>query len=277
MIIKEFIIGDDEDMGVQATSLVDEPAILENFEFFNKVKMGRLKDKEVEPGVRLGDFYEYTASPEPEIIDTSHEFCRKKAGFVYHISEINAWGNMGSTDREKFGFNLDSNFFKGFNGNTGSFQVNQQIYNCRHWLRKVNSINDIPKYKQKMFINKRPVDLSINFKVSDIEKREIEGMVLQSGQFIYRNDINGLGEGYGFFTRETIRQLKEKYGMNRTLTIQHNEDITGKGILLDSYLTEENDETQWYMKWKIIDQGLWEVIKLGYVRGFSIEAFFDVA
>ena len=47
-IIKELIIGEDEEMGIQAVSLVDEPAILENFVYFNdEVKLGRLSDKEI--------------------------------------------------------------------------------------------------------------------------------------------------------------------------------------------------------------------------------------
>jgi len=275
-IIKELVLNEDrEESGIHAVSLVTDPAIMENFVYFNKdVKIDLAQ---TDAGVPVRDFYEYTAQPEPEIIENSHQFCREKAGNVYHISEINAWGRMGSQTKKSYGFNTDSKFFSNFNGNVGSFNVNRQIYNCRHWLRRVNSVNEIPAYKRTMnFKNQNNLrdDLKIEFKVSNKEKREIEGLVLQSGQFIYRKDINGK-EGYVYCSRETIRKLKEKYGFNRTITIQHEEDMTGSAILLDSWLNEDDEQTKWFLRFKIINDKLWELIKVGDLRGFSIEAIFD--
>ena len=121
-------------------------------------------------------------------------------------------------------------------------------------------------------------DFTIDFRVSNEEKREVEGMALQSGQFIYRHDINGLGPGYVFFTRDTIRKVMKRYGFNRTITIEHSENITGSAILLNSWLDEDdgNNITKWYLKYKIIDDTLWNAIKLGLIKGFSIEGLFDV-
>lgn len=275
-VIKELILDEDDDMsGIQAISVVDDPAIKEDFVFFNNQVKIDLRTTPV--GVPLRDFYTYTSAPEPEIIDTSHDFCRHKAGHTYHISEINAWGNTPTATQKEMGFIEESNFFKTFQGNVGSFNVNQQIYNCRHWLRRVNSLDEIPTYKQKMKFGKEKKDnLEVEFNVSNKEKREIEGLVLQSGQFIYRNDLDG-DPGYVFFTRKTVRQLQEKYGYNRNLTIQHQSDITGTAILLDSKLEEdeENNQTRWYLKYKIIDDSLWEAIKFGVIKGFSLEGLFS--
>ena len=273
--IKELIIDDDLNLGIKAISLVDDPAIQENFLYFNKeVKMDF---RTTEAGVSIRDFYEYTAAPLDELVDNSHQFCKDHAGKVFHQSEINAWGRLRENERKEFGFIMENNFFQAFHGNIGSFNVNQQIYNCRHYLRRVNSVDEIPVYKRKMnFKKEEKNDLKVEFKVSNKEKREIEGLVLQSGQFIYRRDIEGM-EGYVFFTRDTIRKLKERYGYNRSMTIQHQEDITGTAILLDSWLVEddENNKTLWFLKYKIINDKLWDVIKNQQVKGYSIEGLFD--
>lgn len=274
-IIKELIIDEDnEESGISAISLVDDPAIEENFLYFSKEKEINLI--KTEAGVPVREFFEYTSAPEPEIIENSHQFCREKAGRVYHISEINNWGRLPNDTQKTYGFNMDSNFFGNFRGNVGSFNVSQQIYNCRHWLRRINSPDEIPGYKRKMKFKsqKRNTELKIDFKVTDKEKREIEGLALQSGQFIYRNDIDEGRGGYVYFTRDTIRKLKEKYGYNRTITIQHEEDITGSAILLNSWLeeSEEDNKTKWFLKYKILNDKLWDVIKDNKIVGYSIEA-----
>lgn len=283
MIIKELIIDDnDERSGIRAVSLVDEPAIEENFLFFNKdvkIELARTTPG----GVPIRDFFEYTAQPEPETIETSHDFCIEHAAKVYHISEINAWGGLKQS-YEYDGMIQESDYFTNFHGNIGSYNVNKQIYNCRHWLRRVNSLDEIPSHKLNKTYStyyglkkekKEPVEFE--FEISSKEKREIEGLALQSGQFIYRKDIQGEGEGYIYFSRDTIRKVQQKYGFNRSITIQHQSDITGTCILLDSWLVEddENNKTQWFLKYKVIDDKLWEIIKNQIVKGFSIEGMFD--
>lgn len=283
--IKQLIMDDDENYGVKAISLVDDPAIETNFLFFNKekpktnlffkneIKLELLN--ETPGGSYIRDFYHYTAQPEPEIIETSHDFCRHKAGNIYHISEIQSWGKLNENEKKEYGFNTESNFFASFNG-VGSFNVNDQIFNCRHWLRRVNGIDEIPEYKRRMKFSKDKSILFVDFKVSNKEKREVEGLVLQSGQFIFRDDLDG-NPGFVYFTRETVRKIMKKYGFNRSITIQHKEDITGTSILMDSWLieNEEDNKTQWFVKYKIINDKLWDVIKKGLVKGFSLEGIFS--
>lgn len=290
MIIKELIIDENEELGVYAVSLVSKPAIKTNFEYFNeqqKVKLGRRQDKAAEAGVNLDDFWVYTAEPDAEIISTSHKFCKQKAGNVYHISEINAWGSFSQSQQEDYKFITTSPFFATFNKDTANKNIDQQIFGCRHHLKRVKNIDQIPEYKRSLFSKNEPpkvvpqnftLKASQNFelKVSDKEKREISGVALRSGQFIYRKDIDGEGDGYVYFSRDTIRKIKERYGFNRTITIEHSEDITGTAILLDSWLVENEDNTEWFLKYKIIDDKLWEVIKDEQVVGYSVEALLMV-
>lgn len=289
MIIKELIIDDEsEDLGVYAVSIVSNPAIETAFEYFSKeqtIKLGRRAQKAEESGIDLNEFWVYTAEPDSEIISTSHKFCVQKAGNVYHISEIQGWANLSQQQKDDYKFVSTSNFFATFNDTIPNKNIDQQIFGCRHHLRKVRNIDEIPTYKQQIF-KKKPDEFQkteltsqkIELKVSDKEKHEISGVALRSGQFIYRKDIDGQGPGYVYFSRETIRKIKEKYGYNRTLTIEHSADITGSAILLDSWLKDddENNTTEWFLKYKILDNNLWEAIKNEVIIGFSIEALFRV-
>lgn len=116
------------------------------------------------------------------------------------------------------------------------------------------------------------------FDISSQEKHEVEGVVMTSGKFIYRNDVGDGSDGYVYFSRDVVRKLKESYGFNRTITIEHMSNITGTAILLDSWLVEDDDNniTQWFTKYKIINDELWKAIKAGAIKGFSIELYGSV-
>lgn len=292
-IIKELII-DGEEQGIKAISLVDEPAIETNFVYFKHQNNIELRSVDVGGGyiVDLDEFWEFTADPEPPTIATSHQFCIDHVDKVYHIDEIRAWDRFKPSYKNgPSGFITQSNFFATFNGvNSVSFNGDEQVYNCRHWLRRVRKISQLSQAQITQYRKKTPLNInqSSNTKFSnevqfavDVEKKEIAGAALIPGKMIYRNSIPGWGEpGYVYVSKSTIKALKEKYGFNRSLTIQHQDDVTGKAILLDSWIYPEKPENYgidvpdgtWFLKFKIIDNKLWEVIKERKVVGFSIEA-----
>lgn len=261
--IQEDLQGED---GIQAISVVDDPAINVNFEYFAKGQ--------------LLPFFKYTAYPDPEIIPTSHKFCRSHAGQVFHIDEIKTWT---SSDE---GWIADAQFFQNFTNDKGgpnyegdySFNCDSQLFNCRHRLIRVSKTSDIPPAKKAKYGFMQDEHF-VEMKMASEEKHEIEGLVLRSNQMIYRNDVDGSGNpGYVYFSRETVRKLKEKYGWNRNMTFQHRENILGKAILMDSYLEEDEKlkETRWFLKYKIIDNKLWELVKNKVVKGFSLEGIFKM-
>jgi hypothetical protein len=297
MLIREMIIEDGED-GVYAISLVDFPAIMKNFVHFNEQIELRTVDVGGGYFVDLDDFFKYTATPEPEKIPTSHTFCNVKAwngSNAHHISEIRSWDRFRKMDfnGKASAFIEESSFFKDFNGiNNYSFNIDEQIYNCRHHFARVRRIKEIPAYKQQMYKKPYPNKIEqskeymseIQFKV-DKEKKEIAGPALIPNLMIYRNDVGGSGDdGYVFLSAKTIKKIKENYGFNRTLTIQHETDITGRAILLDSFIYPEKNENYgvevpdgtWFLRYKIIDEKLWEVIKEQDIIGFSIEGMFNL-
>lgn len=269
--IKELLIDEENpELGIHAISIVDDPAIEVPFLYFNK---------------GLLPFWKWTAYPEEELLDNSHEFCKEHAFInkdrVYHTSEIQEWGKLSKANKDIYKFIPESNFFETFDDNVSNFNGDQQIFNCRHYLLRVDSINEVPKEKRHMLnMNKEYI---IEFRIDDEEKRIIKGLCLQSGQFIFRNDVGNGHPGYVYLSRDTIRKLKEKYGYNRSLTFQHRDDITGNAILMKSWIEEDdiNNRTKWFMEYKILPTStgdkLWNIIKANDgACGFSIEAIFKI-
>jgi len=286
MIFRELILEDEFD-GVNAISLVDAPAIMKNFVHFSEEI--ELRTVKVDGGfLDLDEFWKYTASPDDETIPTSHKFCKLKAGNVFHISEIRGWDSKKSSYE---GFIQESDYFKDFKGsNSVSFNIDNQLYNCRHHFKRVRKARDVPEWKQQQWKKKtkfsnEKVQKNIQFNI-DKEKREIVGLALVPNLMIPRHNVGNTGKsGYVWLSKKTIKQIKEKYGFNRTLTIQHEADITGRAILLDSWLCPddkdikfnvESIEGSWALRYKIIDDKLWQLIKDQSVVGFSIESFFSL-
>ena len=253
-IVKELKMSEEEYSGIQSISFVPDPAIEANFEYFASNKL---------------PFFKYTAEPQPETIDTSHEFCKNHAGKIYHISEIN---NFAKERDKSF---MDVDYFANFTDETTEHNIDQQLYNCRHHFRRVKDINEVPKSKIGLIKTNMEEESYFTFNIENEEKRQVQGLALKSNQFIFRKNADGKGNpGHVYFSRDTIRQLHKKFGFNRSISFKHREDITGNAILLDSWLVEDekNIETSWYLKYQIIGEPLWAQVKSGNVRGFSIEA-----
>lgn len=253
--IKELKIDENDDItGTHAVSFVDSPAIERRFEYFKN---------------DYHEFFKFTAAPDPEVIETSHKFCREHAGKVYHISEIQKWDRYKNED----GFIKESNFFKDFNGKGHQgFNGDSQLYNCRHSLIRINGPSEIPsKWKDNFEANR------IYLKIENEEKRIVTGPILISNKMIYRKDVDGEGnEGYVFFSKDTIRKMQKKYGLNKRISLQHEEDMTGHAIMIKSFLKEEDDKLIWYGSYQIISDELWNYVKTQKVIGFSIEALFNL-
>ena len=259
-VIKELKICDDnEGGGIQAISFVPEPAIETNFEYFASNGL---------------PFFKYTAEPEPETIATSHDFCKRHAGHVFHISEIKSFAKQ----RDK-SFIEESNYFADFKDEMDNYNIDQQLYNCRHYFARVSSLDEVPAGKRHLMKTNMEEETYFTFAIQNEEKKQVQGLALKSNQLIYRNNADGQGNpGYVFMSRDTVRKLQRKFGFNRSITFKHREDITGNAILLDSWLVEDdaNLDTSWFLKYQIIGEKLWQQVKNGYVRGFSIEAIFQM-
>lgn len=115
----------------------------------------------------------------------------------------------------------------------------------------------------------------IFFSIKDEEQRIVTGLVMKSGQWIPRKDADSYGNpGYIYFSRESVRKMQNLFGYNRKLTIHHSDEITGDAMLLDSFLIENQNTTEWHCTYKVLTDKLWTYVKEKRVMGFSVEAFF---
>ena len=132
------------------------------------------------------------------------------------------------------------------------------------------------------FSKEEPIQLQFND-----EKHVITGIALRADYPIYRNSVN-YGEHYVVFTKETIRQIVEKYskfGFNNLVNIEHDQNhYVDNIIMLESYIVDkerglnpiefEVSDGSWIVSYKVNDITLWDKIKKGEVKGFSVEGLF---
>lgn len=288
----------DDKCGILAISFVQYPAIEKDFVHFSTdfLKVGKgIEVKETPTTSILHPVFGWkywrvmTVAGQPWKIDTSHEFCKNHAdpnNNIYHVEEIRDWHTTLSTEEAK-GWINESNYCANFNGKPKEgYKLENQLYNCRHYLQPVMNPADITpaiikRTKKYDKIKYNSQKFTINFSVSDKEQRVVKGVAMIPDQLIYRRDNAGL-EYYVYFTVETIKKLKEKYGFNRTITIQHDgNDATGNAILLNSWIYDGTNDNctikdlkkgSWCVEYKILNENLWSYIKDGKIKGFSIEA-----
>ena len=122
------------------------------------------------------------------------------------------------------------------------------------------------------------------------EKRIITGVALLADTPIYRVKPDG-EEYYVVFDRETIEQLVTKYAkymFNNFVNIEHSDQHFVDGMyMIESYLknsergivpTEfsEIPDGSWIVSYKVDNIDVWEKIKSGEVKGFSIQGVFNL-
>lgn len=299
MKIKELKFDENDlDSGIMAISFVTHPAIEKDFMFFSDdfltTKKGIKKPKQLTDTQKLLDpvygwkYWEMkTRNNETPTIPTSHEFCKKHVDGVYSVDDIHAWesqyGNSDGWINNSQGEGLYCQNFKGIKEQ--NFNLDQQLFNCRHFLTPCRDITKVKKAGYKLSSDKEQV-FTMNFSISNEEKREVKGVCMIADLLIYRRDPDTDEEYHVYFTKDTIKKLKEKFGFNRAISIQHEEDITGNAILMDSWLyPEEKDDNcgvkdlkfGWCVKYKILNDNFWNMIKENKIKGFSIEALLPLS
>ena len=119
---------------------------------------------------------------------------------------------------------------------------------------------------------------------TDNEQHIISGISLLADTPIYRCDETG--GYYVVFTKETIKQLVEKYNKeNKTnlTSLQHNGEIISDCVMVESYFIDKErgicpkefshcPDGSWITSYKVTNDELWNEIKTsGQLNGFSVE------
>lgn len=120
------------------------------------------------------------------------------------------------------------------------------------------------------------------------EKRLILGVVMRADFPIYR--VDSRGEYYTKFSAETIRAMAQKYleenRQNRVNLMHGGEEVRGvsmvqlfikdstRGIAPAGF--EDIEDGSLFAEFKVEDEGIWNWIKEGILRGFSLEGVFEM-
>lgn len=142
---------------------------------------------------------------------------------------------------------------------------------------------------QKNFLAFNEAKSRLKFNV-DTERRIVSGPAMLADMLIYRNDPEGLGEYYTVFDKETILSIVQKFfkkGFGQNFNLMHNPDEKPDGITVyESFLTDESRgikpmkgyedaaDGSWFITAKIDNEQVWEKVKKGEVKGFSVEGIF---
>ena len=126
----------------------------------------------------------------------------------------------------------------------------------------------------------------LELKEVSAEKRILMGAALIPNKQIYRQ--NGKDEYYIYFSEKTVRQASELFlmrGNQNNATYEHKQELNGMSVV-ESWIIEDEktDKSRlyyfnlpkgtWMISMKVNDEDVWNDVKAGKVKGFSIEGYF---
>jgi len=127
----------------------------------------------------------------------------------------------------------------------------------------------------------------IELKEIDTEKRILMGAALIPNKQIYRKN-NKNEEYYIYFSSDTIRKASELFLMRsnqNNATYEHEKKIQGLSVV-ESWIIEDKQKDKsklygfdlpkgtWMISMKVNNEEVWNDVKEGKVKGFSIEGYF---
>lgn len=129
----------------------------------------------------------------------------------------------------------------------------------------------------------------MSFAIQNEDERIITGALMLADKPIYRNDDNG--EYYVVFTKDTIKQIAQKFfakGYQSNVNLMHDSGQRLDGLVMfESWITdskrgimpmkgfEDVADGSWFGSFKVNNDEVWQMIKDGMVKGFSVEGLFS--
>lgn len=129
----------------------------------------------------------------------------------------------------------------------------------------------------------------LSYAVQDEEKRLVLGVVMRADFPIYRRDEDGF-EYYIIYKADTIRTMAEKYlaeNRQNLVNLMHEDGTDQEGIQMVQYFIKDTDKGMAPAGFEVADGSLlaefhvtndevWDAIKAGTYKGFSLEGIFDL-
>jgi hypothetical protein len=135
-------------------------------------------------------------------------------------------------------------------------------------------------------INQQEFSAKLIFAVQDEEQHIVSGPLMIADLPIYRRDEEG--EYYVMFTAEQIKKIVQRFfkkGYQAKVNIEHGKPAEGV-YMFESYIIdkergvnppigfEDVADGSWFGSFKVENEKLWNQVKAGTFKGFSVEGLF---
>ena len=142
---------------------------------------------------------------------------------------------------------------------------------------------------EKNFLAFNEHEQKMAFAIQD-DEQIITGALMLADKPIYRNDENG--EYYVVFSKETIKKIAQKFftkGYQSNVNLMHDSGQRLDGLtMFESWIKDEKrgiqamkgfedvPEGSWFGSFKVNNPDVWQMVKDGKVKGFSVEGLFQM-
>lgn len=151
------------------------------------------------------------------------------------------------------------------------------------------SLVDLPAVESD-FVYFNKTNENVKFSIDNEEQRMVTGVIMRANFPIYRYDED-FGEYYIKYSPETIKLMAEKMMIDNTfnnINLQHIDGTDVEGVnLVEIFIKdtskginpagfEDIEDGSLFATYKINIDSIWEQIKLGTFKGFSLEGYFNI-
>jgi hypothetical protein len=128
------------------------------------------------------------------------------------------------------------------------------------------------------------------FDIISMDKRIISGAIMLADIPIFRSDAT-YGDYYVAFTKDTIFKIAQKFfkkGYQNNVNLMHDSGSVVEGLtMFESFITDKSrgimpmkgfedvPDGSWFGSFKVDNEEVWQMIKDGKVKGFSVEGLFN--
>ena len=128
------------------------------------------------------------------------------------------------------------------------------------------------------------------FDIISEDKRIISGAIMLADIPIFRSDAT-YGDYYVAFTKDTIFKIAQKFfkkGYQNNVNLMHDSGSVVEGLtMFESFITDKSrgimpmkgfedvPDGSWFGSFKVDNEEVWQMIKDGKVKGFSVEGLFN--
>ena len=132
----------------------------------------------------------------------------------------------------------------------------------------------------------------VKFEITNEEQHIISGPLMLADTPIYRSNSK-FGEHYVTFSPETIKDIAIKFskkGYQKNVNLMHDANMQVDGLVMfESFIVdkargilpmagyEDAKDGSWFGSFYVENEQVWNLIKEGKVKGFSVEGYFDYA